>query len=234
MISTTTQRISYSGDGSNDTFAVPFRWDAFEWIEVYVDDVLLTTGYALTGEGEDNGGSVEITTPPPVGVDNVVIVRVTPLTQVEHLTTVGPFASLTVERQMIDKLCMMVQDIYEILGRCVKFPVTSTFKDVTLPDPESGKLLAWNADLDALINALVGTVTEGSTPVIVVAISAGAGTAVIPHSLGVDTAKLIGWSTTWHTTLKVVSQAVNAMTVEFGTEPPPLGAPHTLIAQVTL
>ena len=234
MISTTTQRISYSGNGSNDTFAVPFRFDDDSWIKIYVGGLLLTTGYDLAGEGEDNGGTVVITTPPPAGVDNVVIIRETPLTQVVHIPVAGPFSSRMFERDIADKLEMQIQDLHEIIGRAVKFLVTSTFNNVALPDPEAGKTLAWNNTLDALVNVLFsgGTGTGGNVTVVVLSVAAGAANATIPHGLNSAAAKLVGSSTTWHTTVKVGAQTTSTIAVEFGTEVPAGGG--TLIAGISL
>jgi hypothetical protein len=237
MISTTNQRVQYSGNGSNTTFAVPFRFDDDSWVKIYVNGILLTTGYALSGEGADNGGTATITTPPSAGSNNVVIIRETPLTQVENLPVNGPFPSSRVERQIADKLEMQIQDLHEIIGRAVKFLVTSTFANVALPDPEAGKTLAWNNTLDALVNVLfsggTGTGTGGNVTVVAVSVAATAISATIPHSLNSATAKLMGWSTTWHTTLKVLSpQTVSTIPVEFGTEVPPGGG--LLIAGISL
>jgi Phage T7 tail fibre protein len=233
MISTITQRIVYSGNGATVNFAVPFRYDDKSWIRAYLGGTLQTldTHYTLTTAGQDNGGTLTFLTAPATGTDNVVIIRATPITNVEQLPSEGPFASITLERLMIDKLVMMVQDIYEILGRTLLFPVTETWRNITLPDPESGKLLSWNADLTAIINAAVGSLAITS-PIVVVAISASATTATIPHSLNSASAKLIGYSTTWFTNVKIISQTLTEIVVEFS-DPAP-GAGGTFTAEVTL
>jgi len=235
MISTITQRIVYSGNGVTTAFAVPFRYDEKSWIWAFVlpslTQKVLDTDYTLSTAGADNGGTLTFTTAPATGTNNVIIFRVTPLTQLNALPNEGPFPSRTIERQALDKLEMQIQDIYEILGRAVKFPATSIYKDIPLPDPESGKLLSWNGALTAIVNASVGNLAL-TTPVVIVAIGAAGTTAAVPHSLGSASAKLIGWSATWHTTLKVVSVTSTQINVEFGTQAPAAGG--TLTTQVSL
>lgn len=233
MISTTTQRIVYSGNDVTVNFAVPFRYDDKSWLKVYLGGTLQTEGthYTLTTAGQDNGGTLTFLTAPVSGTDNIVIFRATPIVNVEQLPSEGPFASITLERLMIDRLVMMIQDIHEILGRTVLFPVTETWRDITLPDPESGRLLSWNADLDAIVNASVGSL-EITSPVIIVAISAAATTATIPHSLNSASAKLIGYSTTWFTNVKITSQTTTTIVVEFSDPAPAAGG--TITAEVAL
>lgn len=231
MIGTTTNRWPYDGDGVNPTFAYTNRIDDESWMKLYVDDVLVDPGdYTVTGVGLEAGGSVIATTPPPTGTDNVVLLRVTPITQLLSIMNEGPFLAANVERLGLDNLAMMIQDIHEILGRCPKFPVTSALRDFEFATPSDGGLLRWDLTNDQINSALASTL-EITHVVVDVAVLAGESSAVIPHNLGSVSAKIIGFSGTFHTAFKFISQTANAITVELTNEAPVNG---TLTFEVAL
>ena len=234
MIETTDTRWDYDGDGVNDEFDYDNRIDDESWLKVYVDCVLLVlnTDYTVSGVGEDEGGAVTINTPPPVGVGNVVILRATPQTQKVSFPFEGPFPSSVVERNVADKLEMQIQDIHEILGRCLKFAECSTFRDIEVPDPEANKILQWNPAADGLQNALAGDLGVTHTIVGPQSISAGATNAVITHNLGSASARVIGFSSSWFTGFSVGVQDADTITLEFDTECPPGGG--TITTEVAL
>lgn len=114
-VTTTTSRVSYSGDGTTTVFPVPFYFLANPDLNVYVGGAEFTTGYTVTGAGDEAGGSVEITPAPGVGAQ-VVIIRNPDLLQQTRLPPNDPFPSTSVE-DMIDKLTMIVQRHGDLLGR---------------------------------------------------------------------------------------------------------------------
>ena len=59
-VSSTTTKVSYTGNGSTTVFAYTFKIFAEAEIKVYVDNVLktLTTHYTLSGVGTASGGNV--------------------------------------------------------------------------------------------------------------------------------------------------------------------------------
>lgn len=233
MIEITTTRHEYNGNGATVTFPIDFRYDAKSHVKVYVGEVLKTldTDYTLTVAGVDSGGTLTFITAPAAGTGNVVILRISPKTQLEQLPTAGPFPTTTVEINMIDKLCMMVQELQEEIARCVKFPIASLFRDIDLPTPEAGKMLQWNSDADGLQNVLASSL-ELTHTIVTQAIAAAATSATITHNLSSASAKLIGFAPTWHTSFSIISQTANTIVVEFGVECPPVGG--TLITEVAL
>ena len=78
---------------------------------------------------------------------------------------------------MADRLTMIVQQIDEKLGRAPRLAATSTYSDLTIPDPEAGKLVGWNsggtdfanfaaADVDlAAVSTFMATVLDDTTAV---------------------------------------------------------------------
>ncbi|QDX22122.1 hypothetical protein FP568_13225 [Pandoraea pnomenusa] len=116
-VTTTTSRVSYVGDGTTTVFAVPFYFLTNPDLNVYVGDTELTTGYTVTGAGNEAGGSVEIT-PAPAASAQVVIVRNPDPLQQTRLPPNDPFPAQAVE-DMADKLTMLVQRNGDLIGRAL-------------------------------------------------------------------------------------------------------------------
>ena len=74
-LSITDYRDTTNGNGSTDTFNIPFRFDTDAEIQVTLVTAVtgaksvlaLTTHYTLTGAGLDSGGSCIMITPPASG-----------------------------------------------------------------------------------------------------------------------------------------------------------------------
>src|SRR5262245_15785793 len=148
MISTTINRWPYNGDGSRKIFPFTNRVDDATWIRAYVDGALATlaTDYSVAGIGNPAGGAVTFVVAPPNGDDNVIILRKTPITQLLTLPFEGRFPSSAIERNGLDTLCMMIQDLYEQIERCPKFTPYSAFRNIDMPDPEDGMVLGWSGN----------------------------------------------------------------------------------------
>jgi len=146
-VSTSINRVDYTGDGVEDTFAYTFKIFAGGDLDVYVDGVLqtLNVDYTVTGAGNPSGGNVvfEAGSIPANGA-TIAIIRVLDLTQETDYVEGDKFAAETHENAL-DKLTMICQQIKETFGRALKFLSYSTFKDVDLPDLEAGKYLAVNS-----------------------------------------------------------------------------------------
>lgn len=65
--------VYYNGDGTTQTFAVPFSVLKRNEVKVQVDGVVLSSGYTVNS----GATTVTITTPPPAGTGNVKVFRVT-------------------------------------------------------------------------------------------------------------------------------------------------------------
>lgn len=114
-VSTTTRRVSYTGNGATLAFAYPFRILDASHLKVYVDAVLQASGYAVSGVGGATGGTVTFSAAPANGAV-VLLLRDVPLTQ-----TVDTQNNETILEDVLDasldKLTMMAQQIAENIGR---------------------------------------------------------------------------------------------------------------------
>jgi hypothetical protein len=146
-VTTTSNRIAYDGDAVSTVFSFPYKFLASGDLEVYVDDVLqvITTDYTVGTPG-DSGANVTFVSAPPVGDNNVVIVRDVDLLQNTDLPSNGPFPSVSVET-MVDKVTMQVQRIRDLLSRAFTLPDSDTSGASTeLPTPVASNVIGWASD----------------------------------------------------------------------------------------
>ena len=112
-ITTTTSKVTYTGNNITTVFAYTFKIFADSEIKVYVDSVLktLTTHYTVSGAGSASGGNVTFTggNTPGTGA-KVVILRNIAKTQVTDYVENDSFPAETHE-SALDKLTMLVQDV---------------------------------------------------------------------------------------------------------------------------
>ena len=106
-VENTNNTISYTGNGSVDTFAYNFLAYKETHIFVYFNDILQAVGYTVTGIGDEGGGDIVFNSPPNLGV-TVRIDRTVPETQLIEYQEYGPFPAKTNERGL-DLLTMAVQ-----------------------------------------------------------------------------------------------------------------------------
>ncbi len=150
-VSSSTNRASYSGNGSLATFAYGFKVfdqddltvilrasDGTETVQT------ITTDYTVTGVGDVGGGNVVFGTAPASGV-TIVIIREQPLTQGLDLVPNDPFPAQSLE-ESLDKLTFIDQRLSESIDRALTFSVGDFVTDATLPFKEQrvGKVLAFN------------------------------------------------------------------------------------------
>jgi len=127
-VSTTTSKVSYTGNGTTDTFAYGFKIYADGDLKVYVDGTLktLTTHYTVTNAGVSSGGNVVFTTGNiPASSKKVVIERILARTQSNDWNDYDAFPAETLE-DSVDRLTFISQEIDEEAGRSIKFATTVT------------------------------------------------------------------------------------------------------------
>jgi hypothetical protein len=150
-VSSSTNRVSYSGNGSLTTFAYTFK--VFDETDLTVilraadgteTTQTITTHYTVTNVGNASGGNVEFVTAPSA-TETVVIVREQPLTQGLDLVPNDPFPAQSLE-ESLDKLTFVDQRLNEKIDRALTFSVGDVVTDTTLPVKELrvGKVLAFN------------------------------------------------------------------------------------------
>jgi len=164
-LSSETERVSYSGDGSTASFSVPFVFWSLDDLEVILRasdgaETVWTRGnqYSVTG-GSGSTGTVTVSTSPtdytPASGTKLVIRSSLTLTQDLSLTSGGTFPSTSIAQQF-DKLVRMIQQANERAGRAIRFPATdSSSLSALLPasSARASKFLAFDADGNPVASA---------------------------------------------------------------------------------
>jgi hypothetical protein len=126
-----------SGAGSTGPISIPFYFlDATHIRAVKLSggvepELVLTTDFSLTGEGDESGGALTLVAALAVG-ETLTIVRSVPLTQETNWPVADPFPARSHE-QAADKLTMLLQQIAEEQDRSLAFPVSDDSPTNTLP-----------------------------------------------------------------------------------------------------
>ena len=139
-------------DGSSSTrYSFPFKVLSADDVDVYLDKVLQSSGYAITleNDGED-GGEVEFDTAPGTGVE-VLIQRAMDQDQETEFHDGGSFPADNMN-DAIDKLTMLVQELQRRINQCLNLGEASPPSGYTIPSPEALKYLRWNSDGDDFEN----------------------------------------------------------------------------------
>jgi hypothetical protein len=162
-ISSTTNRVSYTGNAVTTDFSFPYKFLANADLNVYLEDVLqtITTHYTVTGAGDDSGGTVSFLTAPP-NSDSVVIVRDPAITQGLDLVENDPLPAESIE-ESLDKLTIICQRLGDRIDRSVTIPDFVEGVDANLPAPEAGKLIGWNPTGDGFENYTSLTTTNADS-----------------------------------------------------------------------
>ena len=148
----TTVKVTYTGDGSTTAFPTTFRFLQNSHVKVIERTIssgaesTLTEGteYTLTGKGEASGGTVTAATAPASSVQWIVK-RDAPLTQETSFPLGGDFPSTSVE-DALDLLTQIMQQHGEELDRALQFSETSADKDKAFPDLVADRLVYVDSD----------------------------------------------------------------------------------------
>lgn len=127
-VSTTTNKVSYTGNGVTTTFAYGFKIYADSDLKVYVAGTLktLTTHYTVTNAGVDSGGNVIFTSGNiPASAEKVVIQRALAKTQSTDWNNYDKYTSETLE-DSVDRLTFISQELGEVDDRTIKLSTTVT------------------------------------------------------------------------------------------------------------
>lgn len=166
-LSTTINKVSYSGTGSQDTFAYTYKIFSSSDIEVYIRDTsgtetkkTITTHYTVSNVGNASGGNIVFTTGnTPLNTDTVIIVRTVPLTQTFDYVLNDPFPSDSHE-DGLDKLTMQVQQVKEEVDRSIKASVTNTIASTEFTNDatdRANKLFGFDSNGNLSISTTLGT-----------------------------------------------------------------------------
>ncbi len=153
-ISSTANRVSYTGNGVTTAFAYPYLFTADSDL-VVIETIIatgvettkaLTTDYTVTGADNPNGGTVTAVTAPASTV-TWTIFRDPPQTQKMDLVENDPLPAEVLEGAL-DKLTMLLQRVTDKLTRMPQLQETTAVTPLPLVFPEpgaSGDVLGWNA-----------------------------------------------------------------------------------------
>ena len=163
-VSSSTNRVSYSGNGTLTTFAYTFKifdQDDLTVILRAADGTetvqTITTHYTVSGVGDVGGGNVTFVTA-PTATQTVVILREQPLTQGLDLVPNDPFPAQSLE-EALDKIVFMTQKHEEELGRAIKASRTNviTGAEFTISASDrANKVFAFDSSGDVSITQEIG------------------------------------------------------------------------------
>ena len=166
-VSSTTNKVSYNGNGSTTVFAYTFKTFDQDDLTVIIRSAAgtettktLTTDYTVSGVGATSGGNVTMLTAPAAG-QTITVLREQPLQQGLDLVPNDPFPATSLE-DALDKLTFMVQSHEEEIGRSIKASKTNT---ITSPEftisaaDRANKIFAFDSAGELSITQELGTYT---------------------------------------------------------------------------
>ena len=145
-VSSTTTKVSHSGDGSTTAFSYTFKIFATSELKVYIRSSAgaeslktLDTHYTVSGAGEASGGNVTFTSGnTPAATETVVIIRDTPNTQSLDLVENDPFLSSSFE-DSLDKITHQVIELEEEVARSFKVSRTNSITSAEFTDSAANR-----------------------------------------------------------------------------------------------
>ena len=165
-VSSTTTKVSYSGDGSTTVFAYTFKvFNSSDLTVILRNNTTgaetvqtITTNYTVSGVGNANGGNVTFVTA-PTSSQTVVIRRTSAQTQTTDYTPNDPFPAETHE-EALDKLTFIVQEQQEELDRSIKLSRTNTMTSTEFTvgsSTRANKVFAFDSSGELAVTQEIGT-----------------------------------------------------------------------------
>ena len=128
------------------------------------DSTDLTTAYTVLGVGDEDGGTITLTTGATLN-DLITIVSNTPSSRTTDYQNNGDFRPDTVNADF-DRVVSLVKKIEDVTNRGLVSPQSKQGpKPLSLPDPVAGELLRWIGDLSGLENVSLNELPTGVFPV---------------------------------------------------------------------
>tara|TARA_R110002153_G_scaffold8417_4_gene36222 strand:+ start:2820 stop:3554 length:735 start_codon:yes stop_codon:yes gene_type:complete len=151
MVTTTTRNVSYTANGSTSSFDYNFLISTTGDLNVYVDGVLTTSGFTITGAGEEAGGAVVFSVA-PLNLKVVLLQRDVPLTQPTNFPR--PSLDPLQMEDSFDRLTLQLQDRATFTTMESNF---ATSVGVTQAGAGTGQSLEFNATGAPTITLPAGT-----------------------------------------------------------------------------
>ena len=164
-VSSSTNRVSYAGNGSTTVF--PYTYKIFDQDDLTVilraangveTTKTIVSDYTVSGVGNAGGGNVTMLTAPASG-ETLVVLREQDLIQELDIVPNDPFPADSLEGAL-DKLTFMVQQHEETLGRTIKASRTNTITGAEftiLAADRANKVFAFDSAGDVSIAQELGT-----------------------------------------------------------------------------
>lgn len=226
-------RNDYVGNGATATYS--YGWKIFEAGDLYVtqrdtNDVETVLEYpadfSVTGVGLAAGGTITLTDGALPNGYNLTIRRVVTLEQATDLRNQSAFFA-EVHEDTFDYLMMAIQQQQDVLDRSLRLPETITpgSINVTLPVPEAGKALMWDADGINLISGdIVGLENGGISGATTNKVCKFISTTLIGNSLLFDNGSYVSLdinaayidATAWGQSLYRIARDQDLATNQFG------------------
>ena len=156
-------KIVHTGDGAKTTFTYDFLVFNANEMTVYLDSILQTTGWSITGLDNPTGGTVVFDTAPADQVE-VKLLRSVPYTQLVDYRPHDPFPAETHEAAL-DRIVMMIQQVLDETNSSVKIPVESPDGfELIFPLPGAGEFIKYTSDGTKLETADIYNLGENIVP----------------------------------------------------------------------
>lgn len=124
-------RIQALGDGLQSEFIYPFPIFKDADLEVYIDEVLQTTGFSITGAAQTEGGSVIFDTP-PASNEIITLRRYLVVERTSDFAEGGAFHAQVINQEL-DYLVAIAQQNAEELDRVLAINPTDEDASLVLP-----------------------------------------------------------------------------------------------------
>lgn len=179
-ISTSQNQQSYVGDGVSTAFTYAFPFITITDLKVYLNGVLQSSGYTVTGNAPAGGsgtfakGTVTFGVA-PASLATILIYCDPDQLQSTSLPPNDPFPSKTVEKAL-DKLTLLIQRLYAKFGNAITMPVGETLNGVLPPAAQRANQLA---SFDALGNIVTVAAAAQSATALTIALATPAGPSLI-------------------------------------------------------
>jgi hypothetical protein len=149
-VSTTSNKVSYAGNGATVAFA--FSFPIFEQTDLRiilkvdatgVETVqTLTTHYTVSASPWTSGGTVTMVTAPASG-ETLIVKSDIPSTQGTDYPTAGNFPAASHE-DALDRLTLIYQQMEETIGRTLTLAEATALSDFVVPDPGTNVVLYYD------------------------------------------------------------------------------------------
>lgn len=161
IINPNDRRIDHTADGILDTYPYDFAIIDADDILVLHDGIEITSGFDVTDEGNEAGGTIVYQTgfKPASGV-HLTYMGKAPAEAPTRYVNVASLPLATIERDFA-RMAIQVQQIKEELNRCLKFAKGSLKGNIVVADPGNGEFLRFSStdgDVDSAVPTPAGSI----------------------------------------------------------------------------